>query len=90
MDVDLRSGLINWCVTGPLRVRAEGFRDIGYYSAEAYEGLIRTRRCEIQIGRRYFFQPRMCMLQWRHSGLVNFLNHTADGLQVRLEGLWIG
>jgi len=30
------------------------------------------------------------MLQWRHSGLVNFLNKTKDGLQVRLEGLWIG
>jgi hypothetical protein len=30
------------------------------------------------------------MLQWRHSGLVNFLNKAKDGLQVRLEGLWIG
>ena len=25
---------------------------------------------------RYYFQPRMCMLQWRHSGLVNYLNRT--------------
>jgi hypothetical protein len=30
------------------------------------------------------------MLQWRHSGLVNYLNRAGDGLQVRLEGLWIG
>jgi hypothetical protein len=30
------------------------------------------------------------MLQWRHSGLVNYLNRTSTGLQVRLEGLWIG
>ena len=30
------------------------------------------------------------MLQWRHSGLVNYLNRTKDGYQVRLEGLWIG
>jgi hypothetical protein len=30
------------------------------------------------------------MLQWRHSGLVNYINRTATGLQVRLEGLWIG
>jgi len=29
-------------------------------------------------------------LQWRHSGLVNFLNRTATSYQVRLEGLWIG
>jgi hypothetical protein len=36
------------------------------------------------------FQPHMCMLQWRHSGLVNYLNRTPNGLQVRVEGLWIG
>lgn len=90
MEVDPRTGVINWCVTGPLRVRQEGFKDLGYYIAEAYDGLIRNARTEIRIGCRYFFQPRMCMLQWRHSGLVNFLNKTKDGLQARLEGLWIG
>lgn len=90
MDVDRRTGVINWCVTGPLRVREQGFKDIGYYIAEAYDGLIRMTHTEVRIGQRYFFQPRMCMLQWRHSGLVNFMNRTKDGLQVRLEGLWIG
>lgn len=90
MDVDMKTGVIVWCVTGPLRPRLEGFKDIGYYSAEAYEGLITESRCEIKIGMRYFFQPEMCMLQWRHSGLVNYLNRTAKGLQVRVEGLWIG
>jgi uncharacterized Fe-S cluster-containing protein len=90
MDVDPRTGVMTWCVTGPLRPRQEGFKDIGYYIAEAYEGLIQETRAEIKIGMRYFFQPDMCMLQWRHSGLVNYLNRTAKGLQVRLEGLWIG
>lgn len=88
--VDPRTGVITWCVTGPLEPRRRGAKDIGYYAAEAYEGLIHERRCEIRIGMRYFFQPRMCMLQWRHSGLVNYMNKTAAGLQVRLEGLWIG
>jgi uncharacterized Fe-S cluster-containing protein len=90
MDVDQRTGVINWCVTGPLRVREHGFKDVGYYIAEAYDGLIRKTRVDPKIGMRYFFQPRMCMLQWRHSGLVNFMNRTPDGIQVRLEGLWIG
>jgi uncharacterized Fe-S cluster-containing protein len=90
MNVDSRTGVIDWCVTGPLRVRQEGFKDLGYYIAEAYDGLIRHARTDVRIGCRYFFQPRMCMLQWRHSGLVNFMNKTKDGLQVRLEGLWIG
>jgi len=90
MDVDERTGVMTWCVTGPLAPREKGFKDVGYYIAEAYEGLIKDARCEIKIGARYFFQPRMCMLQWRHSGLVNYLNRTSEGLQVRLEGLWIG
>ena len=90
MDVDNKTGVIAWCVTGPLNPRQNGYKDLGYYAAEAYEGLIKDARCEIMIGMRYFFQPRMCMLQWRHSGLVNYLNRTPEGLQVRVEGLWIG
>ena len=90
MDVDKRTGVIVWCVTGPLNPRQHGFKDLGYYIAEGYEGLIHDARCEIKIGMRYFFQPRMCMLQWRHSGLVNYLNRTPTGYQVRVEGLWIG
>jgi uncharacterized Fe-S cluster-containing protein len=89
-DVDPRTGVIVWCVTGPLGPRQNGFKDIGYYIAEAYEGLISEARTEVRIGGRYFFQPRMCMLQWRHSGLVNYLNRKDGQLQVRVEGLWIG
>lgn len=88
--VEPKTGVITWCVTGPLRPRAEGFKDLGYYSAEAYEGLVKVTRQELRIGMRYFFQPHMCMLQWRHSGLVNFINKTTDGIRIRLEGLFIG
>ena len=90
MDVDRRTGVSVWCVTGPLYPRLHGFKDLGYYIAEGYEGLITESRAEVKIGLRYYFQPRMCMLQWRHSGLVNYMNRTTSGLQVRLEGLWIG
>jgi uncharacterized Fe-S cluster-containing protein len=90
MQSDPRNGVIVWCVTGPLRPRAEGYKDLGYYIAEGYEGLVHRSRAQLRIGARYFFQPTMCMLQWRHSGLVNYINHASDGVQVRLEGLWIG
>jgi uncharacterized Fe-S cluster-containing protein len=90
MQVDHRTGVIVWCVTGPLRPRQEGFKDLGYYIAEGYEGLVHKKRCDLKIGMRYFFQPTMCMLQWRHSGLINYLNRTSDALQIRIEGLWIG
>ena len=89
-SVDMKNCTLEWCVTGPLHPRQHGFKDIGYYSAQAYEGLIKARRIDVEIGRRYWFQPRMCMMQWRHSGLVNYMNHTDDGIQVRIEGLWIG
>ena len=89
-DVDRWTGVVVWCVTGPLGARAGGAKDIGYYSAEAYEGLVTQARMPIEIGRRYFFQPRLCMLQWRHSGLVNYVSQGRDGIQVRVEGLWIG
>ncbi len=90
VKVEARTGVIVWCVTGPLGPRQEGFKDLGYYIAEGYEGLVTQTRAELKVGLRYFFQPRMCMLQWRHSGLINYLSHNADGYQVRLEGLWIG
>jgi uncharacterized Fe-S cluster-containing protein len=89
-EVDPRTGVLTWCVTGPLQPRQQGFKDIGYYIAEAYEGRVRETRTELRIGMRYFFQPRMCMLQWRHSGLVNYIHRVDGGLRIRLEGLWIG
>jgi len=90
MEVDRRTGVIVWCVTGPLGPRQKGFKDLGYYIAEGYEGLVNEARCELKVGMRYYFQPRMCMLQWRHSGLVNYLSRNGKTYQVRVEGLWIG
>jgi len=90
-DVDARNGVIYWCVTGPLRPRSEGFIDIGFYVSQAYEGIIKESNSEIKLGRRYWFLPRRCMLQWRHSGLVNAVTKMKDGsYKVRVEGLLIG
>ena len=90
-DSDPRNGVINWQVTGPLKPRSERFVDIGYYVAQGYEGLIRESKDKIELGRRYWFLPRRCMLQWRHSGLVNAVTRLKDGsYKVRIEGLFIG
>jgi uncharacterized Fe-S cluster-containing protein len=90
MNVDMRTGIIVWCVTGPLNPRTREHKDIGYYSAEAYEGIVRDTQKELKIGMRYWFMPRRCMLQWRHSGLINFIGRSKDAVQVRVEGLLIG
>jgi len=90
-SVDARNGVIYWNVIGPLRPRSEGFVDIGYYVSQAYEGIIKESKAEIQLGVRYWFLPRRCMLQWRHSGLVNAVTKLKDGsYKVRIEGLLIG
>jgi len=88
---DPRNGVIEWCVTGPLRPRSEGFIDIGYYIAQGYEGIIKEAKDKVELGKRYWFMPRRCMLQWRHSGLVNAVTKQKDGsYRVRIEGLFIG
>lgn len=90
MDVDYKTGVMVWCVTGPLQPRAKGYKDIGYYAAEAYEGIVREAKRDLRVGMRYWFLPRRCMLQWRHSGLINFVSRMDGGYQVRIEGLMIG
>lgn len=90
-DVDPRNGVIYWCVTGPLAPRSQSFIDIGFYVSQAYEGIIKESRSDIKLGCRYWFLPRRCMLQWRHSGLVNAVTRLKDGsFKVRIEGLLIG
>lgn len=87
-DPDFLNGVIVWCIVGPLAAREHG-REIGHYHIIAYEGLVRHTRQALQIGQRYFFLPRMCMLQSRHSGLVNALAKRENGMRVRVEGIWI-
>lgn len=91
LAVDHKTGVMTWAVTGPLAIRGGDYKDIGYYSAQGYEGLVKETNAVLEIGRRYFFKPRRCMLQWRHSGLINYINKVDETTyQVRLEGLFIG
>jgi uncharacterized Fe-S cluster-containing protein len=90
MDVDPRTGVIVWCVTGPLYARGKDPKDLGYYSAQAYEGIVKDTKKELKIGMRYWYLPHRCMLQWRHSGMVIFMNRVGEGVRVRIEGIMIG
>ena len=90
LDIQIGDIVMSWCTVGPLEARKKEVKDLGYYSAQAYEGIVFKSKFEIKIGMRYHFQPKMCMLQWRHNGLINYINSTPEGLRVRIEGLWIG
>jgi len=87
-DPDPLSGTITWCVVGPLPARERGI-EIGPYHVVAYEGLVGHARKELHLGGRYFFLPRNCMLQSRHSGVISAAAKREDALRVRLEGIWI-
>ena len=92
MNVDADSGVITWCIVGPRRSRTDGFKNVGPYSAQAYEGVVRRDRSRVQelkLGMRYHFLPGLCMMQWRHRALLNAAKRTDEGWQVRLEGIWI-
>ena len=88
-DPDYFNGTMVWCIVGPLAARQRGI-NLGFYNSTSYDGLVRETRVRLEIGRRYYFQPRRCMLQWRHSGLINAMTKTKDGVHVHIEGLWIG
>lgn len=88
-EPDYFNGVITWCIVGPLAARERG-RELGYYHILAYEGVVRHSREKLQIGMRYYFLPRTCVLQSRHSGLVNMASKRKDGLHIRVEGIWIG
>ena len=88
-EPDYFNGTVVWCIVGPMMARERGI-NIGYYNTTSYEGIVKHTTKELQIGRRYYFQPRYCMLQWRHCGLMNQMAKTKDGVRVRIEGLWIG
>lgn len=85
---DLVSGLFVWCVVGPAAARDRG-RNVGCYTPLAYEGLVRRTRVELEVGRRYFFMPAWCMIQMRHSGVVNLVAKYGSALRTRVEGIWI-
>lgn len=87
-EPDYLNGAITWCVVGPLAARDQG-REIGYYQIISYDGLVRHSREELQIGRRYYFLPRTCVLLSRHSGLISALAKRGDATRVRIEGIWI-
>ena len=88
-EPDYFNGAVVWCITGMMDARERGI-EIGYYHILAYEGMVRQARVGLEFGRRYDFLPRYCMLQARHSGLINTIKKSADGYRVRLEGIGLG
>lgn len=91
LKIDSLAGLIDWCVVGPLKARENNAKDIGAYGPVGFDGIIREARVELKIGMRYYWMPRSCMIQWRHSGLISSLFKNKDSsYRARIEGVALG
>ncbi|MBE0515931.1 MAG: Fe-S cluster protein [Methanophagales archaeon] len=89
IDAD-RFGVITVWIVGPLYSRDKEFKEIGPYNVIGFEGLAKVVKREPIFGHRQRFLPGYCMMNLGHTGLVNFINKTKDGIYVRLEDIIIG
>ncbi|MEA2076014.1 MAG: (Fe-S)-binding protein [Euryarchaeota archaeon] len=85
-----RFGVITIWVVGPLYSRDKEFKEIGPYNVIGFEGLAKVVKREPIFGHRQRFLPGYCMMNLGHTGLVNFINKTKEGVYVRLEDIIIG
>lgn len=90
IDADDRFAVITVWVVGPQYSRDKEFKEIGPYNVIGFEGLAKVVKREPIFGHRQRFLPGYCMMNLGHTGLVNFINKTKDGVHVRLEDIIIG
>jgi len=77
-------------IVGPQYSRDRDFKEIGPYNMVGFEGIAKAVKREPIFGHRQRFLPGYCMMNLGHTGLVNFIIKTKDGVCVRLEDIIIG
>ncbi len=81
------SGIISCHVTSPIEAREEEYLDIVAYHVHAFEGIAEVIGREPTFGLKQRFQPGYCLMGISHTGVVNMVIMTDDGLRVRVEGI---
>jgi len=81
------SGLLTCHVVGPAFSRNKTVKDVEAYHMIGFEGLATVVGQEPVIGRRMRFLPGSCMMNMAHTGVVNMLLATRDGLRIRIEDI---
>lgn len=81
------SGIISCHVTSPIEARNEDVMDVKAYHVHAFEGIAEVVSREPTFGLRQRFLPGYCLMGLSHTGVVNTIIMTADGLRVRVEGI---
>jgi len=89
-NIDYLSNVIDWEIIGPLQIRNMELKDIGCYVPVGFDGIVKDTKVELQIGKRYWWMPRHCMIQWRHSGIINYIEKYKENYKIRIEGVFLG
>lgn len=87
-DADPVTGLITGYVVSPAEARGNpNVKDVKMYHMIGFEGIAQVIGAAPEFGKRFSFLPGFCMMHRAHSGLVNFVVKTPDGIHVRAEGV---
>lgn len=83
------SGVITCHVVGPAHSRGRDVKDLEAYHMIGFEGIALPVLHEPEFGRRMRFLPGFCMMNIGHTGVVNMVLGTKQGLHIRVEDIVI-
>lgn len=81
------TGIISCHVVSPIEARTGEPLDIRAYHVHAFEGIAEVYGREPTFGLRQRFLPGFCLMGLSHTGVVNMIIITEDGIRVRVEGI---
>ncbi len=87
LSVSMVSGLITCHVVGPACSRGAEVKDLEAYHMIGFEGIAEMVNHPPEFGKRMRFLPGFCMMNLNHTGVVNLVALTRDGLRVRVEDI---
>ena len=89
LDANQVTGVVTTHVVGPAFSRGKEVKDLEAYHIIGFEGIAEPVREEPVFGRRMRFLPGFCMMNLGHTGVVNLIMDTRDGIRVRVEDIRI-
>ena len=83
------SGVVTCHVVGPTYSRGREVKDLEAYHMIGFEGIALPVLHEPEFGKRMRFLPGFCMMNISHTGVVNMVLGTKNGLHIRVEDIRI-
>ncbi|HWQ67900.1 MAG TPA: (Fe-S)-binding protein [Methanospirillum sp.] len=87
ISASMVSGVITCHVVGPAYSRGKVVKDLEAYHMIGFEGIAVPVLGDPVFGKRMRFLPGFCMMNVTHTGVVNFVATTDEGIRVRVEDI---